>query len=304
MRHLGGFVTVAEELSFGRAAERLHVSQPALSRMVKQLEAELGTELLGRSTHHVGLTAAGAAFLEEARAALSQLDLAARAAREAGGEKPSPLRSGHTEWTEELLPPVLRSFRRRVPGAELLLSQADRPWQGALLLNGALDVVLSRTPAEDASLESQLVLDERLVVALPREHALADAQEVNLAELVGEVFILFPRYLCPCAHDCIVAACDDAGLATRAALEAPSLSSVAIFVAAGMGVSLVPSSTVGRLDTGDIVYRAVGGRRTPVVPLIAAWRRRDRTPTVRAFLGASEEMGPLVAALGARATTS
>lgn len=302
LRHLGGFVTVAEELSFGRAAERLHVSQPALSRMVKQLEAELGTELLDRSTHHVGLTAAGAAFLEEARAALSQLELAARAAREAGIEKPSPLRLGHTEWTEELLAPLLRSFRRRVPGAELVISQTDRPWQGARLLNGALDIVLSRTPAEDASLESQLVLDEPLVVALPSEHVLADAHEVNLAELAGEVFILFPRYLCPCAHDCIVAACDDAGLASQPALQAPSLTSVAILVAAGMGVSLVPSSTVGRLGTGDIVYRSVGGR-TPTVPLIAAWRRRDRSPTVREFLGAAREMGPLLAALGAAART-
>lgn len=93
------------------------------------------------------------------------------------------------------------------------------------------------------------MLDEPLVVALPGEHALADADEVNVAQLAGETFIVFPRYLCPCARDCVIAACDDAGLAPHAVLEAPSLTSVAILVA-GMGVSLVPSFDGGPAGHG------------------------------------------------------
>jgi len=221
LRHLSGFIMVAEELNFGRAADRLHVSQPALSRLVKQLETDLGTELLDRSTHHVELTAAGVAFLEEAQAALSQVELAARAAREAGSEKPAPLRVGHTEWTEELLPPLLRAFRHRLPDAELLVSQADRPWQAARLQNGGLDVVLRRTPPEHNSRDSELVHDEPMVVALPGEHRLAEASEVDVGELATDPFILFPRYLCPCAHDCILRACDRAGFVPAEIMEAP-----------------------------------------------------------------------------------
>lgn len=284
LRHLKGFVALAEELNFGRAAARLHMSQSAMSRLVGGLEGEVGVELINRSHHHVELTAAGEAFLPQARAALADVEAAVQTARQAASDCPPPLRVGHTEWTEDTLGPLLRAFRCRHPGRAVAVCQLDQPAQARRLVDGVVDVGLSRSQLDDPRLASQVILEEPLVVALANDHPLASEDRIAVAQLADSPFVLFDRHLCPCTHEAIHTLCEDAGFTPRTAEEAPSLMSVVVLIAAGVGVCLVPASASVRLGSGGIVYRPIAGRAA-CVPLVATWRRRDPPAAVSDFIG-------------------
>ncbi len=290
LRHLAGFLAVSEELHFGRAASRLCVSQPAVSRLIRQLEAELGVLLLERSTHHVKLTTAGLAFMDEAKAVLAQVEVAARAAREAQEECP-PLRIGFTECTEEFLPGALRVLRGQLPPTRLDVRQVDRDDQAQALLEGKLDVAMRRIPIDDAALQTELVFWEPMLVALPARHLLAERERLAMAELAGCRFVLLPRSVYPHAHDRLMALCQGAGFVPEVAQEAPSLTSVAVFVAAGTGISIVPASISGRFNPGDVVYRPLHDP-TPTLPVVVTWRRADSSSALERFLHAVRKSSP------------
>lgn len=286
-----GFVAVSEELHFGRAGVRLHLSQPAVSRLVRSLEKELGVSLLDRSTHHVDLTPAGLAFLTEVRTVLDQVEVASRAAREAAAAVPTPLRIGFTECTEELLPRALRQFRRQLPPVRLDVRQIDRDAQVQPLVEGHLDVAVRRIPIEHPTLETEVILREPMVVALPARHPLAERERLSVADLSTARFVQLPSAIYPQAHDRLLTLCRHAGFVPDVAEEATSLTSATVLVAAGVGVAIVPASVSARFNLDEIAYRPLE-QPAPCLPVVVTWRRSDTTPVLHRFLDAMRSLRP------------
>ena len=282
LRYLTGFVAVAEHLSFSSAGRHLHLSQPALSRMIRKLERELGTTLLDRSTHGVTLTSAGEAFLSEARAVLDQVQVAVDSARAVAPTRCASLRVGHGDGTEGLLPWVLRSFRERLPDVPLSMSANDGCPADALR-DRFLDVVVGRTTTTDDLVASEVVDEEPFVVALPQGHRLLEAVPMTISKLSDEPLVLLPRRVWPEGYDHVLACCERAGFSPSLADEATSFSSVVVLAAAGVGAGLVPRSFASSYNAGDIAYRELDG--SPVtLPVTVAWRRDDSSEPLTRFL--------------------
>ncbi len=273
LRHLHYFVALAEEASFSRAAERLHLAQPSLSQQIRQLERELGAVLVDRSARPVQLTRAGRRLLEDAHAVLAQLDQTARAVGRAGRGELDQLRVGYPAGgLYDLLLPALRAFRAAHPEAGLLLRPVPPGDQDRVLAGGAVDVVVSRVtrPVADAGLVVRDLRAERLVAVLPAAHPLAGAPQVALADLADEPFVMFPRRTDPVVFDRYLQACLAAGFSPRIDHEAVDAQGLALLVATGSGVAL----------TGDgLALHLPGLVRRPLAPpvevarIAAVWSR-------------------------------
>ncbi len=283
LRHLSYFIAVAEELHFGRAAARLHLAQPPLSRQIRQLEAELGVPLFERDKRHVRLTDAGAVLLGEARAVLAHAEQAAHAARRAARGEVGTLAVGFIGAASySVLPGIVQAFRARFPGVELVLQEMTTAEQLQALRGGQIRAGLVRPPVADAALAAETVLREPLVVALPAVHPLAAQRRVAIAALAGEPWVLFPRRLAADLYDQILGLCERAGFRPRLAQEAMQMQTVARLVGAGIGVSLVPRS-VQTLHSAGVAYRPLRDA-TAAVEMAVAWRRDDSSPLLRQFL--------------------
>lgn len=282
LRHVSGFVAVAEELHFGRAARRLHMSQPAVSRLVRQLETELGVSLLQRSTRRVNLTPAGTAFLQEARRGLASFQAAARRAHQAGSAPPTALRIGFSECTEEWLPAVLRAISRQEPAAHLEVRDVDRDSQVRLLIQGEIDLAIRRAPVDEAEIETELLFSEPMMVVMPALHRLAAAEKLRLDQLEAWPWVVMPA---SSGHAPLLSAASAGGFFLRAAEEVYSLSSMLVLVSAGAGLALVPRSVAHRFSSEDVVARGLEAP-APTLPVIIAWRRNDARSSVRQFLDA------------------
>jgi DNA-binding transcriptional LysR family regulator len=283
LRHLRYFVAVAEELHFGRAAARLHLAQPPLSRQIRQLEVELGVPLFERSKRHVRLTDAGAVFLVEARAVLAAAEQAAQAARRAARGEVGQLTVGFIGAASySVLPGIVQAFRARYPSVELVLHEMTTAEQLAALRDGQLGAGLVRPPVADPVLAATTVLREPLVVALPAAHPLAAQRRVAVAALAGEPWVLFPRRLAADLYDQILALCEGAGFRPRLAQEAVQMQTVVRLVGAGVGVSLVPRSAES-LHSAGVAYRPLRGAAAEV-EMAVAWRRDEESALLRQFL--------------------
>ncbi|AHY48271.1 Transcriptional regulator (plasmid) [Rubrobacter radiotolerans] len=286
IRHLRYFVAVAEELHFGRAAARLHVSQSPLSQQIIHLESELGVALLRRTKRRVELTPAGEVYLKEARRVLTAHARAEEAARRAARGEAGRLVLGFAgSAAYGVLPALLKAARERLPGlgvelrGEMLSSELVR----ALEEDEVHLAILLRTSTENPDLAVSVVYREPFVVALPADHRLARMRLVDLGDLSGEPFILFPRRRGAVLHDAVINACHEAGFGPTVAQEATELPTQVSLVASGMGVALVPAS-MRSLRYEGVVYRSLRGR--PRAPDTAvAWRRESENPVVRSFLG-------------------
>lgn len=281
LRHLRYFAAVAEERHFGRAARRLHMAQPPLSRQIQALEDELGFPLFERTSRRVEITSAGAVLLVHVRRLFEQLDGAVYAARRAHlgetgriavGYLSSLVYSGITE--------LLRSFRERHPLVELVLREMGPQEQIDALKQRRLDVGFVRGPLDDGELMAERVRREPLMVALPVGHRLAGRRRLPLALLANEPFIAFPRQRSPAFFDLLMRLCHEAGFTPRIEQEAPHLDLISL-VAAGFGVSIVPAS-IRELGRAGIVLRPIAG--APTTELLVAWRARDPDPALRIFL--------------------
>jgi DNA-binding transcriptional LysR family regulator len=284
LRHLRYFVTVAEELHFGRAALRLHLSQPPLSMQIKALESEIGTLLLERSRRKVELTPAGAVFLREARDILGRVEQATAAAQRAGRGEVGELTIGFISIADyNVLPLVLSEFRTRYPGVRLNLREATTD---ALLLDLAeqrIDVGFVLAPILDDGLDTVLLLREALVAALPERHPLARGRgPLSLARLADSPFILFPRHMAPGLYDDVVSFCRRAGFSPRVEQEAVQMQTIISLVSAGLGVALIPASMRNLGRTG-VVYRSLR-EKSPQTEILAAWRRGETAPALVRFL--------------------
>lgn len=283
LRHLRYFVTLAEELHFRRAAERLHIAQPPLSQQIRQLEIELGFSLFHRTKRKVQLTQAGLVFLEEAQQILRQLEQAIQIGRQTSRGEIGQLAIGFVSSAAyNVLPKILRTFRTCLPGVVLELRELTTFQQVQWLREGRIDVGFIRPPIEETGFHTETIFREPLVVALPETHPLATKLNLSLASLCSEPFILFSRINAPGLYDTIISLCQQAGFSPMVVQEAIQMQTIVSLVAAEMGVAIVPASLQHLQRTG-VVYKIVQ-ELTTEVPLNMIWRQDDISPTVQRFI--------------------
>ena len=285
LRQLRYFVTVAEELHFGRAAARLHMTQPPLSQAIAAFEDDIGARLFLRNRRTVELTPAGAALLPEARRLLAEAaTLADLARRAAAGETGRLALAFVTSADYSVLPPFLRRYGERYPDVRLRLQEATSDVQIAELLAGRIDAGLLIPPLPDkahAQLDYMKVLDEPLILCAPAG-ALEGKEPVRLQDAPRLPLIVFPREISPALHDAILSCFGAAGLAPAIGQQAIQMQTIVSLVSAGMGLALVPQS-VSNLMRPGVEYRALAGP-TPLVETGIAWRRDNASPVLRGFL--------------------
>ena len=271
LRQLRHFVAVAERLHFGHAAAALHMSQPPLSRSIRDLELRLGATLLARTRRKVELTPEGARFLEEARRLLAQLEHAVLEVGRmaAGGGR---LRLGFVSLADYgVLPNLLKAYKAARPEVALALREMLSPDQAAALAAGELDFGLLLPPVAGANLEHIVVQRERYVAALPSRHPLARTRgRIAMRELATEAFVMAPREIAPGLHDIVAELARCAGFAPRVAQEAIQMQTVVSLVSSGMGVAVVPAS-VANLGRRGVAYREIADAH-PRLDLWLAWR--------------------------------
>jgi DNA-binding transcriptional LysR family regulator len=280
LRHLRYFVAVAEERHFGRAADRLHIAQPPLSQQIKRLEAELGVSLFNRTTRRVELSPAGAVLLERARDILAAADLAAEDCKRAAQGEIGRLSVGFTgSTTYAILPAVATALRTGLPGVELELhGEMLTPAQVDGLLHGSLDIGLLRPPVRSRELKVEVIRSEPLIAVVPSQHALADADEIAIPELEDEPFIMYASHLRSVVGDTVVEVCAEHGFAPRVGMEVTETATLISFVAAGIGVALVPASVAG-MSVAGATYKPLAAP-APGVQLAVAWRPADDSPVL------------------------
>ncbi|MCC5658152.1 LysR family transcriptional regulator [Nostoc sp. XA010] len=279
LRHLRYFVTLAEELHFGRAAERLHIAQPPLSEQIRQLEGELGFELFYRTKRKVQLTEAGQVFLDEVQQIMRQLQQAIQVGRQTSCGEIGQLVVGFVSSVAyNILPIILRTFRSCVPGVSIELHELTTDQQLEWLREGRMDVGLLRPPVEENRFSCETIFQESLMVALPEAHLLASQFNVCLTSLANEPFILFPRILAPGLYDLIISLCQQAGFSPKVAQEAIQMQTIVSLVAAEMGVAIVPAS-LQNLQRIGVIYKTLE-EPTSKVAIAMIWRNNETSPTV------------------------
>jgi len=285
LRHLRYFVAVGEEEHFGRAAERLHVVQPALTRQVRQLEDELGCALFERLKRGVRLTEAGKSFLEEARRVLSDLGHGVDRTRLVAQGKVGRLRVGFSDtatYSGEL-PSILHDFRTRWPDVRLELFPSSSVVAGEQLRRQEVDVAFVYTlPTNLRELETHTISVERWVLALPHAHPLVKSKRVRLRDLKGEPFVWFPRPVAPPLYDRLLAACHAAGLTLNIVQEVNNPTTMLSLVAGGIGLSFTITSAA-RTKPDSVVLREVQDLRD-TSELSTIWRADNKVPALQKFI--------------------
>ena len=285
LRHIRYFRAVAEERHFTRAAAKVGIGQPPLSQQIKDLEAEIGTQLFHRLAHGAELTAAGEAFLEGVKEMPALAQRATKAAQRAARGETGSLRVGFTASSafNPVVPSAIRAFRRAYAGVELSLEEANTTRLVAGLQDGSFDVAFLRPGgAKSEAFQLRLLSEEPMMVALPARHPAAAQQEVELAILKDDPFLLFPRSIGPTLYDGIMGACREAGFEPKIGQLAPQIASIINFVAAELGVSIVPAS-MSQLQVSGVTYRPIAGQ-APTVQLALAYRRGETSAVVRNFI--------------------
>jgi DNA-binding transcriptional LysR family regulator len=286
LRHLRYFSTVATELHFGRAAEKLHIAQPPLSKQIQDLEAELGFELFNRTTRSISLTPAGQAFLGEVTQIFQQLDRAIDIGRKTSRGELGQISIGFVgSATYNILPVMLQQFRDRYPQVQIELHELTTDRQLIWLREGRIDVGLIRPPVIDSNFASQLIFQESLVVALPSNHYLAKLNTIDLSLLSAEPFILFPRQLAPGLYDPIITICQAAGFSPLVVQECIQMQTIVSLVSANMGVSILPAS-IQEAQRQGVVYRSIatssGIEKLATIAIV--WRINDDSATIQRLL--------------------
>lgn len=239
LRHLRYFVAVAKRLNFSRAAEDLHVAQPAISQQIRALEQELGVQLFDRMGRRVALTRAGEVLLPHANQVLAAVELAANEVRELGHlNRGSASLGAPPTVSTHLLPARLTQFRTLYPGLDVALREAGTESLVKLVEDGQLDLAIVSADGLPAAVQHLPYLEEDYVLAVSALHPLSRKKDVRLADLANEPFILFPTGYK--LREVTLAACKRAGFEPKIALDGGAMQSALEFVAAGLGVALVP----------------------------------------------------------------
>jgi len=282
LRQLRYFMAVAEELSFTRAAARLHLSQPPISRAIKQLEEDVGVALLERSRQYVRLTAAGAHFYEEARSIIAAAATAVSSTRRVAEGRAGKLTIGIGGTAAYVLPELLSTFRRRFPDVHLVLNPLNLAYHQGALSEGKIDVGLVVLPIENPALQVRLLCRMRLVVAMPADHRLVSRRVISLTELAEEPFVLVPLARGRGFGRLIVACCRRAGFLPQIVQEAEPMVVVVGMVGAGAGIAVVPLA-MQSAGLPKVVFRPLKEKYAEA-RIALAWRRERPSPMVGALL--------------------
>ncbi|CAJ1584757.1 LysR substrate-binding domain-containing protein [[Mycobacterium] wendilense] len=284
LRHLRYFRAVAEELHFGRAAQRLHIAQPPLSQQIRALEAELGVALLARTTRTVELTPAGEAYLQRVVRILAAVDDAGEQARRIAAGTEGLLAVGCVgSATYSLLPSLVRALGEALPGVEVSVrGEMLAPAQLAALATGEIDLALLRPPVQHTGVRTEVIRRDRLLVALPEGHRLAARAELRMADLRDEDFVAHAGGGRSVMGNVLAAICADAGFVPRVRHEVMETSTLVTLVAAGLGAAVVPDPTAA-LDIAGVRY-------LPLLPdtlgveLVAARMAANTSPLIERVL--------------------
>ena len=282
LRHLKSFVAVAERLSFVRASEQLHLSQPALSGQIQALETELGVKLLFRNRRTVRLTDVGTQFLEDARAILDRAAQAAENVQRAARGEIGILRIGFVSSAAiELVPDVVVAFRKKHPDVYLDLRNIRTTDQIEGLLNQSIDIGFVRMPLEHEQLAMTVIHREPFVVILPEGHRLAKLKQFRLAMLHGERFVLYGRRWAPEFFDKILQMCNAVGFSPDIVQETGEMYTAVALVGAGAGVAILPRSVV-LAHSGKVVVRSLP-LSAGVSEIAIAVRKNNRSSLISSF---------------------
>jgi len=276
------FVTLAETRHFGRAAARLHLSQPPLSRQLAALEASLGVRLIERNPRSVTLTAAGARFYIDAKAILAALDQAGHNARAASLGERGELTIGFTMCAAySVLPTFARSYGAAFPEVALNLREVVSNDLGPQVQNAQVDAAIMVADATPRGLAGRTVLVERLCVALPRTHPLARQRKLHATQLAHEPFVIAAEEVGPGLHASIVGHCRNAGFEPDVRFEVRLQQTVLSLVDEGAGVALVPES-MRRAQLAGVVFKPLAD--APTISQVLVWSQANRNPCLARFL--------------------
>ncbi|WP_251864981.1 LysR family transcriptional regulator [Achromobacter sp. Marseille-Q4962] len=289
LRHLRYFQAVAEEGSFTRAAERLHIAQPPLSRQIRQLEEELGVALLERSTRALRLTEAGRFLLEQSRLLTARLDEVVESTRRLGRRERRWFGIGFVPSTlYGFVPELIRRLRGADPLVDVGLSEMTTLPQLEALKAGRIDLGFGRILFDDPAVERRVLLTEPLMAAVPLGHALAGQAGVTVERLAREPLVLYPARPRPNFSDHVLGLFRAAGHAPQVVQEANELQTAIGLVAAGLGVAVVPAS-VQRLQRQDVAHVRIEAESF-VSPVIVSYRKDDTSPFLRQALLLAQEL--------------
>ena len=289
LRHLRYFVAVAEEGSLTVAAERrLHTAQPSLSRQIRDLEYEVGAQLMIRSAHGIELTAAGRVFLDHARLALAQVDAAREAARRAAQPaKPSFALGFLTGKEIDWLPEAIQLLRDELSNIEITVSSQYSPDLADALVRGKLDAAFLRRESRAPDLMFKVVATEPFVVVLPSDHRLASHEVINPQDIVGETFIAVSN-TAPVTRAVIDDYLKLAGVDIRSDYEADHMAMAMSFVASTRGVALLPAYARNLLPS-SLTSRPLQGD-APTIDLVVGYSRMNTSPILKLFLSRIDDL--------------
>ncbi|MDW3684194.1 LysR substrate-binding domain-containing protein [Cupriavidus sp. CuC1] len=286
LRDLRMFLALAEELHFGRAAERLRISQPPLTKHIQQLEAQLGVMLFDRNKRSVRLTPAGSALVQEARRILSQAEVAMQVVRRAEHGETGTLRIGFVAAVIYIgIEKLFARLERDLAGVETVWEEMGSSEQVEALRHDRIDLGFAQVQTGAAEMSAHLVARTPLVAALPATHRLAGKRRVDPAELVEEPFIVIPRESAPGYFDLVVSTCLQSGFSPNIRHYARHLLSVVSLVALGRGVSLVPR-TLGRAALPGVVLKPLAGAPAQAqAEYSVIWHPDNQSPVLARALG-------------------
>ncbi len=284
LRHLRYFSILAEEMHFGRAAERLHIAQPSLSQQIRKLEGILEVELFDRSGRNITLTPAGKALYEHAARTFEAVEVAVTATVDADRGVTGRLAVGFVETAAiSLVPAAVRQFRLTHPRVDLELRELSVPAQIEQLIHGTLDLGFIRTEPGSDELVVEARIREHLVVALPGDHPLSKRPGLAPWQVASEPLIVIDRRLLPGLHDETVTLIRENGGSMNVAQQTTSILSTLGLVSAGLGIAILPAVTEGLAFEG-INY--VPLRPSPQTEILAVRHRRNDSPQISHFLEA------------------
>jgi DNA-binding transcriptional LysR family regulator len=282
------FVMVAEELHFGRAADRLHITQPALSKQIAKLEKEIGVALLIRTKRTVQLTSAGQVLLEQAKQLLFQTDAAVQLTRRTAHGEVGHLTIGFTETaTYTVLPKLMQVFRHTHPNVELTMLELSTEAQVAALNDDKIDLAFLHPPIDQRGLDLHPILEANFVVVLPQQHPLSQYERIVPEALTDESFIIHPRKEGPNLYDGFIQICQTAGFQPKIVKESISLQTRICLVVAGLGITFAPEN-LQFLVGNEVVCKPL--ENCPIrLKFAAAWRQSSASSTLREFLKIMQE---------------
>jgi DNA-binding transcriptional LysR family regulator len=288
LKHLTSFIAVAEQLSFVRAADRLYLSQPALTGQIQRLEEDLGVQLLTRNRRSVKLTDAGKVFLVEARATLLRARQAADRAQKAARGEIGRLRIGFVSSAAlEIVPGIVVAFRKQHPDITLDLMSLRTVSQVNKLISKTLDIGFLRLPLSNEQLRTTVIHREPFVLVLPKGHPRSRDKQVRIAHLRNERFVAYGRRWAPGFFDSVTQMCVKQGFSPNIVQETGEMYTAIALIAAGVGVAILPKSVV-LAQSKNIVMKPLAGS-IPVSEIAIATRAGNNSLIVRSFIELAAE---------------